>query len=100
MTLAVLMGGCWVLFVKSGGEIKFKTAQVAALQELGDLDGQIPQLEGQIQTLVGQRIFNGILLAFLSAGFLGLVFVFEILPSFAQRLTLSLIHISEPTRPY
>ena len=87
MTLTVLMGGFWVVFVKSGGEIKSKTAQVAALQELGDLDGQVPRLEGQIQTLTGQRIFNGILLAFLSAGFLGLVFVFEILPSFAQRLT-------------
>lgn len=76
-----------MLFFKSGSEIKAKQAQVAEYNEQGDPDGKIPKLEGTIQTLEGQRTFNGILLAFLSASLIGLVFVLQILPSFAQRMT-------------
>ncbi len=87
VAMVVLVGGSWVIFAKTGGDIKTKSAEVAALQELGDPDGKVGALEGQIQTLTGQRTFNGILLAFLSAGFVGIFFVFQILPSFAHRLT-------------
>ena len=76
-----------MLFVQSGSGIKAKQAQVAELLEQGDPDGNIASLQGAIQSLEGQRTFNGILLAFLSACLVGLFFVFQILPSFAQRLT-------------
>lgn len=85
--LVLLVGGSWLLFAKSGSDIKAKHAQVAALQEQGDPEGKVGMLEGEIQTLEGQRTFQGMLLAFLSAGFVGIVFVLQILPSFAQRLT-------------
>ena len=75
------------MFSQSGSAAKAKHAQVAELLEQGDPDGNIPKLEGTIQTLEGQRTFNGILLAFLSAGLIGIVFVLQILPSFAQRFT-------------
>jgi tetratricopeptide (TPR) repeat protein len=85
--LVILMGGSWMLFFKSGREINAIHAQVAEYHEQGDPDGKIPKLEGTIQTLEGQRTFNGILLALFSASLVGLVFVLQILPSFAQRLT-------------
>ena len=76
-----------MLFVQSGSGIKAKQAQVAELLEQGDPDGNIASLQGAIQSLEGQRTFNGILLAFLSACLVGLFFVLQVLPSFAQRLT-------------
>lgn len=87
LALVVLVGGSWLLYAKSDGEINAKIAEVAALQEKGESDAEIALLEGQIQTLSGQRTFNGVLLAFLSAGLVGVIFVLHILPSFAQRLT-------------
>ena len=85
--LAVLVGGSWILFARAGGEIKAKTEEVRKALEVGDPDLRIPKLQEEIQTLSGQRIFNGILLAFVSAGVVGIFFVLQILPSFAHRLT-------------
>lgn len=87
LTLAVLVGGVWFFFATSGSDINAKRAEVAALQEKGGADGEILNLETEIQTLEGQKTFNGVLLAFLSAGLVGVFFVLQILPSFAHRLT-------------
>ena len=35
----------------------------------------------------GERTFNGILLAFLTAGLVGIVFVTQVLPILAQKMT-------------
>ena len=87
LVLAVLVGGAWMLYSKTGGEIKIKTELVDKLKEAGDPDNKVPNLEGEIQALDGQKTFNGILLAFLSAGLVGIFFVLQILPSFAHRVT-------------
>ena len=85
--LVLLVGGSWMMFSISGSAIKTKSEEVRQAQEVGDPDGRIPQLEGEIQKLTGERTFNGILLAFVSAGVVGIFFVLQILPSFAHRLT-------------
>ena len=82
-----LVGGSWVLFAKAGSDVKAKTEEVRKAQEQGDPDNLVPRLETEIQTLASQRTFNGILLAFVSAGVVGIFFVLQILPSFAHRLT-------------
>ena len=87
LVVACLVGGSWVVFINSGGVLKTKVEEVRKLQEVGDPDGRVIKLEGEIQTLGGQRTFNGILLAFLSAGVLGIFFVLQILPSLAHRVT-------------
>lgn len=87
LTLAALVGGVWLLFATSGSDINTKRAEVAALQEKGVADAEILNLETEIQTLEGQRTFNGVLLAFLSAGLVGVFFVLQILPSMAHRVT-------------
>lgn len=85
--LAVLVGGSWWLFAGTGGDLKEKTALLDFLMETGDPEGKVPDLKTQIQTLEGQKTFNGILLAFLSAGLVGIVFVFDILPLLAHKAT-------------
>ena len=93
--LAVLVLGSWLVYARSGGEIKVMKAEVAALQEMGEGDAEIHRLEDSIHTSEGQRTYNGVLLAFLSAGVLGIVFVLQILPSFAHRLTHSIYDSAE-----
>ena len=85
--MTLLVGGSWLMFIKAGSEIKAKTEEVRKAQEVGDPDGRIPQLEEAIERHTGERAFNGMLLAFLSAGVVGIFFVLQILPSFAHRLT-------------
>ncbi len=87
LLMAALLGGTWVMYLKTGNEIKVLHAQVAALQENGDPDGQVGKLEDKIQGLDGTKTFNGILLVFLTAGLFGVFFVLQVLPAFAQRIT-------------
>jgi tetratricopeptide (TPR) repeat protein len=87
LVLAVLVGGSWMLYSKTGGDIKIKTELADKLREAGDPEGKVAKLEGDIQALEGQKTFNGILLAFLSAGLVGIFFVIQILPALAHRVT-------------
>lgn len=87
LLLAVLVGGAWMLYSNTGKEMSVKQELVSKLEEAGDPDGKVPKLEGEIQALEGQKTFNGILLAFLSAGLVGILFVFQVLPSLAHRAT-------------
>lgn len=87
LCLIVLVGGSWLLFAKSGAAIHAKQTQVAALQEQGGSDVEIAKLIGEIDNLSGEKIFKGILLAFVSSGLVGVFFVLQILPSIAHRFT-------------
>ena len=81
-----LVGGSWVLFSNSGKELTSKQVQLEEATNTGD-DEVRTKLEGEISTIEGERTFQGILLAFLSAGLVGIVFVFQILPSIAHKVT-------------
>ncbi|MEI8038083.1 MAG: tetratricopeptide repeat protein [Verrucomicrobiota bacterium] len=85
--LVTLVGGSWFLYARTGNEIKDKTELVRQLQEMGDPEGKGAKLATDIQGIEGQRIFTGVILAFLSAGLVGIVFVLQILPSLAHRFT-------------
>lgn len=87
LALAVLVGGSWYFFVRAGDEIKVKTEEVRQFQEKGDTDGKGAKLQMEIDGITNQRIFTGVLLAFLSAGLVGIFFVLQILPSIAHRFT-------------
>jgi len=77
----------WGLYSKTGGKIKGLEHKIEALIEEGDPEGEVPAIESQIHTLEGEKTFNGILLTFLSAGFVGVLFVVFVLPAWAQRVT-------------
>ncbi len=87
LLLAALLGGAWLMYSKTGEKIKENEAQVRVLQENGDPNGQLPKLEEKVQGLEGTKTLNGVLLVFLSAGLIGILFVTQILPNFAQRIT-------------
>lgn len=85
--LSLLVAGSWFMFYKSGDEAKDLAKQVEQLIDIGDPDEKAPGLRVKMQSLEGQRTFNGILLVFLSAGLTGIVFVTWLLPMFAEKLT-------------
>ena len=87
LVMVCLVGGSWVWYAKSGTEVRTKTESIRKANELGDPDNVVPLLEVEVNTLSGQKIFSGVLLAFVSAGLVGIVFVLQILPTFAHRLT-------------
>jgi tetratricopeptide (TPR) repeat protein len=85
--LALLTGACWVWHGKTGSLISEKTALMERVEEAGDPDGVLANLKGEIAGLEGQQTFKGILLTFLSAGLIGILFVVHILPAIAQFFT-------------
>ena len=87
LVLVVLVGASWVFFARAGAEINVKTEEVRKLQEQGDADGKGAKLQMEIDGISNERIFEGVLLAFLSAGLVGVFFVVQILPSIAHRFT-------------
>ena len=82
-----LVAGSWMWFSKKGEEVKQLKSELVAVQEEGDPDGKAADLESKIQSMEGEKTFSGVLLTFLSAGFVGIIFVVHILPFFAQRVT-------------
>jgi len=93
--LALLTGACWFWYGNTGDRIAEKSAIVEKIVEAGDPDGQQAALESEITGLEGQRTFNGILLTFLSAGLIGILFVVHILPAIAQFFTRSVYDSGE-----
>lgn len=76
-----------MMFSNAGTELKAKQAEITSVEEAGDPDEKLGKLNEQLKGLEGSRTFNGVLLAFISAGLIGVFFVFQILPSLAQRVT-------------
>lgn len=75
------------MFYKTGDEGRDIEKKINLLYERGDPEEQVPELKTKMHGIEGQRVFSGILLSFLSAGLVGIVFVTEVLPIFAQKLT-------------
>lgn len=87
LVLAALVAGAWVKFSSVGNEVKAKQVEIDKLNEVGDPDGLVGKLEEQKQGLEGSKTFTGVMLAFVSAGLVGIFFVFQILPTLAHRVT-------------
>lgn len=85
--LALLVAGSWYMFHKSGDEGRDIEKRITLLTEQGDPDELVPKLKSQMYSIEGERTFSGILLAFLSAGLIGIVFVTQVLPVLAQKMT-------------
>lgn len=87
LVLAALVAGAWVMFSNAGKEVKAKQEQIAQIEEAGDPDGLVGKLQEELTGLEGSKTFTGVMLAFISAGLVGIFFVFQVLPSLAQRVT-------------
>ena len=87
LVLVALVGGAWWVFSNKGKEIESIKSEITRLEEVDAYDEKLPDLKSELQASEGGRTFSGILLTFLSAGLVGIVFVVHILPMFAQRVT-------------
>jgi tetratricopeptide (TPR) repeat protein len=93
--LALLVAGSWLWFYQSGKEMRKLEERIADQYAIGDPGEKIPALKSDLRSLEGPRVMGGILLAFMSAGLVGIVFATQILPMIAQRLTNAVYDSSE-----
>ena len=87
LVLIAAVGASWFLFLKSGKEMATMEVQIAQFENNGDPEGKAAELKTQLESKEGEKTFEGILLTFVSAGVVGIVFVVYLLPFFAQRVT-------------
>src|SRR5690606_33214123 len=85
--LMLLVAGSWYKFYESGDEGRTLREQVYELESMGDPKEEVPALKVKMRSIEGQRVFSGILLCFLSAGLVGIVFVTQVLPVLAHKMT-------------
>lgn len=84
--LALLVAGSWIMFNRSGDEMRDMENEIALL-EVNDPEERRPKLKSEMSGKEGARIFNGILLTFLSAGLIGIILVTTVLPLLADKMT-------------
>jgi tetratricopeptide (TPR) repeat protein len=85
--LALLVAASWFMFYKEGDKAQDMKKRVELLEDRGDSEAEIPKLKSEMQSSEGQRVFYGIFLSFLSAGLVGIVFVTQVLPILAHKIT-------------
>lgn len=85
--LALLVAGSWYMFHRSGDDYRTIEKRVDELIGQGDPAELAPKLKSEMRGIEGERTFNGILLTFLSAGLIGIVFVTTVLPILADKFT-------------
>jgi len=85
--LVLLVSGSWFKFYQSGSKMRELSEKITYIEEYGEEDDKLPDLRTEFRGLEGERVFNGILLAFLTAGLVGIVVVTKVIPMFADKLT-------------
>lgn len=85
--LAALLAGSWFTYNKQGNKLEALNQEIVTVEEAGDPEELAAGLKSNRDSLEGEKLFNGILLTFLSAGVAGIFFVVFLLPFFAQRIT-------------
>lgn len=80
----------WVKFMKAGEADRLKLEQeIQRINEEGSVEEleQIQTMRDQLENLKDSKVLKGIMMAFLTAGLVGIVFVLDVLPSLAHRVT-------------
>lgn len=88
--LGLAISGGWVLFMKSGDkEAESLKAEIVRIEMEGSMEEQekIPTMREKVESVEGQKTLMGILLAFLTAGLVGIIFVVDVLPAIAHKFT-------------
>lgn len=86
LVLGILMGVSWMHFSKKGREIRALQDEIA-LNEATWEPEVLAEKKTAAESLDNEKTFSGILLTFVSAGFVGIFFVVYVLPFFAHRVT-------------
>ena len=97
--LLLLVAGSWYKCYMAGDEVRKLQEQIFEYESIGDPEEKMPELKRQISGIEGERIFSGIVLCFLSAGLVGIVFVTQVLPILAQKMTHAVYDSGEEVEP-
>jgi tetratricopeptide (TPR) repeat protein len=87
LVLLLLVLGAWWVFANKGKEIEKLEREITHLEETDFENEDLPKMRTELDGLEGERTFSGILLTFLTAGFVGILFVFVVLPMMAHKVT-------------
>jgi tetratricopeptide (TPR) repeat protein len=85
--LALLLGAGWWWFASTAAAIQELADKIEMLREAGDPEEQVAALASQLTGMEGSRMIQAILLFFLGAALLGVVFVLDVLPIIAHKAT-------------
>lgn len=80
----------WTMFMKAGeGEQQKLAEKIAQIDENGTLEEleNLPSMKDELESMKSSKSLTGILMAFLTAGLVGVVFVIDVLPALAHRMT-------------
>lgn len=87
LILAVLIGGSWIWFSKTGSEMAIKLDKIDQICNEGGSEAMISKLREQVHTMEMVRVFNGVLLTIFGAALIAVVVVIDVLPAVAHRVT-------------
>lgn len=85
--MALAVAFAWFKFVDSDRKILADEKVWEELHNSGEDEEAADKMRASIDGRKNDRTFSGILLAFLTAGLVGIVFVIHVLPAIAQRFT-------------
>lgn len=95
LVLAVLVVGGWVWFSTPSPEVTELKAKIEQAEATNENLDEVGNWNEQLKSKADEKTFSGILLAFLSAGLIGVVLVVEVLPMLAHRFTHSVYDSGE-----
>lgn len=93
--LTLLVAVCWYKFDQSGKKIEKLKAEAEELSYDPDKEKQEKEARANLNGMEGEHIFSGILLTFLSAGLVGIVFATQILPMLANKISTAVYENNE-----
>jgi tetratricopeptide (TPR) repeat protein len=88
--LALALGGGWFWFMtKDRGKMARIEQQIAEIEDRGYQEEmqEIPSLKDKIAQIEGGKVLTGVLMAFLTAGLVGVIVVLDVLPTVAHKFT-------------
>lgn len=85
--LTLLVAVSWYKFDQSGKAEEELKVKIEQLKYDPDTEEEARELEKKRNGMNGERIFMGILLTFLTAGLVGIVFVTQVLPMLANKVS-------------
>ena len=93
--LSLLVAVCWYKFDRDGVESEKLKVQAEKLSYEPKTEEEGIELKKKVSGMEGERIFTGILLTFLSAGLVGIVFVTQVLPMLANKVSTAVYENNE-----
>jgi tetratricopeptide (TPR) repeat protein len=87
VVMAIAVAFSWFKFVAAEKKLEEDKQAQIELRNSGEDDELAAKMDNDIKSRQNEKTFTGILLAFLTAGLVGIIFVIHVLPAIAHRFT-------------